>query len=684
MAKRTMAPEDAWLVRTAGDPRLSADGRRAAWVETTPDRETDKPAASIMVAPADGSEPARSFTHGPRDVSPRWSPDGRWLAYVSKADDQPARLHVAPLDGGAPRAVTDLPGGASQPAWSPDSTRIAFVSSVGAPEPAKDRTPVEQAAPRVVRGLYARQDDIGWFEGRRHLFVVDVASGEVSQVTDGDWDDDMPSWSPDGETLVFASDRGRGRNDRFGRSDAWLVAASGKGRARRLTRGRGRASFPQFSPDGATVAFIGHEAGDEGWNRDPGLYTVTVDATPGGGSSADGEPRRLGTDLDRPMGYGFLPTSPYAWLPGGDVAVLVADRGSLVLARVAGDGRGRSRVVVAPGTGQVDGFSMSTDGRTVAYTYMSVTEPHEVFVVPWRARGGNGAAAAVRVSHANDEVRDTFELAPMERYTTTAPDGLEVEYFVVRPPSGGRKPAAAGAPAAPAHLEIHGGPHGFHPIGMAFAYYQALAAAGFAVLLPNPRGSAGYGQTFTEACTYDWGGADFDDLMACVDDAVGRGIADPDRLTVGGYSYGGFMTAWTVGHSKRFRAAVVGAPVIDHVSMIGTTDIPGFSRFELGGTPWDRPEEYVKRSPLTYLPDVTTPVLIHHWDGDLRCPIGQAEELYTALRLLHKDVEFVRYPGGSHISRSPSQAVDRTARIIDWVTSHTRPSGGDGRRRRRR
>ena len=658
-SKRSFKAEDLYLVRTGGDVRLSPDAKRVAWVQTQFDKESDKAQTSIWVAPADGSEDPRSFTNGPRDTSPRWSPDGQYLAYVSAEEDKPAQLLLARLDGGAPRKVTDEAGGVSQPAWSPDAKRVAFVATVGGRAPAKDQSAVEKAEPRVVRGLFARMDNVGWYDGRRHIFILDVESGEVRQVTDGDWDDDMPSWSPDGALLVFASDRDRRRNDRALRSDAWVIDSNTtKPKPRRLTRARGRAAFPQFSPDGARVAFIGGEDGDQGWDRDAKLWVVSAKTN---GESA---PQILGADIDRPMGAAFLPVPPFTWTPEGDLLVLVMDQGRISVAKVRSDGSGPTKFALAP-EGQIDGFSLSQDGKQIAYTHLSVAEPSEVYVRPLAAK-----AEPVRVSRLNDEVRDTIALAPLERYTIKAGDGLEVEYFLIRPPA--KAGATSSSRRAPVHLEIHGGPHGAHAMGMALAYYQAVVSSGIAVLLPNPRGSSGYGQAFTEGCTGDWGGADFDDMLACVDDVIERGLGDPKRTTVGGYSYGGFMTAWAVGHTNRFKAAVVGAPVIDMVSMTGTSDLTAFCTFAMGGTPWDRPDEYSKRSPLTYLPDVSTPVLIQHWEGDLRCPIGQAEELYTGLKLLGKDAEFVRYPGGSHIGRSPSQAVDRVERIIDWIRTARR------------
>ena len=270
MAKRLIRPDDHYRLAALGDPRLSPDGARVAWVQTRMDEEKDRAQTSIWVAPVDGSEPPRPLTAGPWDHSPRWSPDGRWLAFVSKTDeDQPAQLWLARLDGGAPMEATDREGTVSQPSWSPDSSRIAYVSAVGVPKPQAEMTAAEKSQPRVVRGLAARLDNAGWLDGRRHVFVLDVSSGESSQVTQGDWHDDMPSWSPDGSLLAFASDRDKGRDDRQLRTDAWIVAVSG-GRPRRVTRGWGRAAFPAFSPDGRQLAFVGVADVAGWWSKDPG------------------------------------------------------------------------------------------------------------------------------------------------------------------------------------------------------------------------------------------------------------------------------------------------------------------------------------------------------------------------------------------------------------------------------
>jgi dipeptidyl aminopeptidase/acylaminoacyl peptidase len=298
MGKRGFRPEDGLRLKTATDPDLSADGRRV---------------------PLDGSAPARRFTEGPADKSPRWSPDRRWLAYISAGGEgtDPAHVRLAPLDGGVPARLGDLPGPVSELAWSPDSTRIVVVCRVGVPDRAK-ASAADRNAPRVVRGLAARLDGVGWQDGRRQLFVVDVPSGSARQLTRGDYDHDDPSFSPDGAAIVFASDRSARRDDRQFRSDAWVLPAAG-GRPRRLTNGKGRVSFPVFSPDGKTIAFAGQI--DDSWNADNHVFVVPAD-----GSAA---PETLAPDLDRPVVlFPGLP-APICWTSDRELLTLVADHGAV-------------------------------------------------------------------------------------------------------------------------------------------------------------------------------------------------------------------------------------------------------------------------------------------------------------------------------------------------------------------
>lgn len=670
-AKRhPISPEDNWLLRRVADPQVSPDGVRVAYVLTRNDRESNERQSSVWVAPMEGRGPARAFTQGKKDGSPRWSPDGRYLAFISDRGEK-GQVFLAPLDGGEARQLTKAPHGVNEIAWSPDGKRMAYVARAGEWKEPKDRDAAGKAAPRVIRDLRYRLDTIGYFDERRtHVFVADVETGEAKQITDGDWFDTQITWSPDGQSIAFSSDRERDRHQRQFRSDVWVVPASG-GRARRLTRGRGAANFPVFSPDGRFVAFVGHENGEAASSKHSHLMIVPA--------AAGEAPRSLSAPLDR--NAATVPgAQSSAWLPGSKGIVFLAqDRGTQALYRAGLQNGAVSKVL--DGERQIHQISLAPDGSRIAFVASWSSAPAEVYAASLEA-----GARERNLSRAQDELLRTAELASTRRLAYRAPDGLEVEAFVLYPPgyrAGKRYPLT---------LYIHGGPHGQHPTWGFSMRPQALAGAGHVVLMPNPRGSSGYGEAFQEACVRDWGGGDYEDLMAGVDALVKRGVADPERLYVTGYSYGGFMTTWVIGHTQRFRAAVIGAPVADHVSMVGTSDIPLFSNYELGGTLHTDIEEWWERSPLKHLPNATAPVLIEHHEGDLRCPVGQAEEIFQHLKLLGKKVEFLRYPGGFHIMEfhAPSQDVDYMQRANAWFASHApravrakARASADGRRPRR-
>jgi dipeptidyl aminopeptidase/acylaminoacyl peptidase len=653
LKKRLVQPDDLYLLKSVADPQVSPDGKQVAYLQSWADRETNETKSCIYVAPADGSRPARRFTQGSKDHSPRWSPDGRYLAFVSDRGEK-NQVFVAPLDGGEARQVTSAEHGAGQPAWSPDSAHIAYAARVGKYKDPKERDAHEKAEPRVIRNLRYKLDGVGFFDNRRaHIFTLDVESGETKQITDGDWYDDQPAWSPDGNLIAFVSDRGRDRYRRQWRADVWLVAATG-GPARKLTRSRGSTAHPTFSPDGRHIAFVGHEEGDAGLARNMELMVI-----PSRGGTA---PRSVSGSLDRPVaGWPmFMAGRTFAWLPDSGALIFIAgDRGTLAVYR-AGVANG-SVTRVLDGERQIEGLSLAPDGKRLAFGAVWLTSPPEIYAATL-----NGRTRESNLSRANHELKDSVVMGRLERLTHTASDGLEVESFVLYPD--GYRPGRR----YPLATNVHGGPHSFHPGSRAWIDFQSLAATGYVVLLPNPRGSTTYGEAFGEACVRDWGGADYEDILGAIDQLVELGVADPDRLYLGGYSYGGFMTSWAVGHTNRFRAAVVGAPVSNQVSMFGTGDIPLFDMHEIGGTPQQSPAEYALRSPVSYMANVETPVLLLHHEGDLRCPISQSEEIFHALKARRKEVEFVRYPGGFHTynTHAPSQTIDRVRRTIAWYESH--------------
>ena len=653
--RRALRPDDLLRICTVTDPQISPDGARVAFVVTAPDVAADKLVPGVWVAAIDGEGDAVPFaTDDGQAHSPRWSPDGKWLAFVSdRAGRAKPQLWVAPLAGGEPRCLTDTAHGVAAPVWSPDGTRMAYITRVGGRDPvATDAEPAAKNAPRVVRHLSERLDGFGWLDGRAHLFAVDVGGGDPVQLTDGEFDNQMPAWSPDGTSIAVVSDREPGNLDRYGVADIWVVPADG-GRARKVTASSGPVAHPAWSPDGNFIAYSGNDAGDRFWSAVSDIRVVAADGSAG--------PRSLTSPDHAAGGRLLLDGRVLAWHPDGTSVLFVAVAGGTVQVQRVTVAGGRVTTVVG-GDRAVTAFDIAADGRHVAFLSRYADHLPDVRSV----RLGRGRAEERVVHDPNAEVRDEVFMVTVERRTHVAADGREIESFVLRPPKAKKKEAT------PLVLDVHGGPHGFHPSTSVRMSVRAQieAASGYTVVMPNPRGSAGYGAEFLAACVGDWGGADYDDLIGAVDSCVDAGQADPDDLHLFGYSYGGFMSSWIVGHTGRFRSAVIGAPVTDLVSMTGTTDIPGFAVHEQGGLPWERSDEYGKRSPITYLPDVTTPVLVIHHEGDLRCPIGQGEELFALLRLLGKEAEMVRYPGGFHGIATPSQLVDQTERILGWYEAH--------------
>lgn len=645
--KQPFTPDDLYLLKQVLDPQLSPDGTLVAYVVLWPDKGDDENRTSVYLAPADGSAPGRRFTYGKKDHSPRWSPDGRTLAFVSDRGEK-GQVFLAPMDGGEARQLTHSKWGISQPAWSPDGTKITYAARTGDYTEPKDRKGAEKNAPRVIRDLRYKMDGIGFFDSRRmHIFVCDAASGEETQVTDGDYFDDHPAWSPDGRTIVFTSDRERARNRRHWRTDVWAVPARG-GAARKLTRSLGSAAHPAYSRDGKWIAYVGHENGDEGSAKNTHLMLVPA---------RGGPPRSVSEALDRPV---------LGWPAFGSGRAFNWSRDSRSLYFIAGD-RGRQSVYRAnlsgrftktlDGERQIEAFILSPDQQSIIFTAVWPSAPWELYTADLR----NGKRER-NLSQANNELVAGRDLADVERLSYTGRDGMPLEAFVMYPVgyrAGRRYPVA---------MNVHGGPHSFHPGAVSMLEYHSFASRGYVVLLPNPRGSATYGEAFSEACVRDWGGEDYQDILGAVDALIEKGVADKKRLFIGGYSYGGYMSSWAVGQTGRFRAAWVGAPCSDNVSMFGTSDIPLFDIHELGGLPQDLMEEYTQRSSTTHLRNVNTPVLLLHHEGDLRCPIGQSEEIFHALKSMGKTVEFVRYPGGFHryMTHAPSQTIDRVKRQIAW------------------
>ena len=643
-----MNPDDIWEMEYVGDVRISPEGSKTAIVVVSLDREKNEYRSRIELI---SGGKIKGFTRGDhRDSKPRWSRDGSTLAFVSHREEKGSQLYVIPADGGEPKRLAEFPEEIEDAAFSPDGKQIAFLARDQS-ESYKIEKPKDQP-PRKIDRLVYRLDSVGWTIDRpRHLFVVDAdGKREPVQITSGPNDTSGLSWSPDSKKLAFVSAR-HDTWDLDRKTDLYVVSAEG-GEPERITKTDSAHHSPSWSPDGSMIAVAWSPAPMDS----PHHAQIAVVEL------ATSKRRVLTESLDRqclPFGSMREP----AW-EGNDIYFTVEDAGRTHIYRVSSDGNEKPEPVVT-GVLQVTAFDVTSE--TMAFV---ATEPAllpDLFVMD----GDNPG----RITDYGDKFASKTHLAKPTRFTAISADGSEVEAWCMKPTefTEGKK--------YPMLLNIHGGP--FTQYGdRFFDEFQVYAGAGYAVVYSNPRGSSGYSEAWGRAIRgpkapdpgSGWGGVDYEDLMAVTDEALKRfDFIDGDRLGVMGGSYGGFMTSWMIGHTDRFKAACSERAVNNHLTMCWTSDIGPFFKSYFGPSYLEDPEEYLRMSPIRYVESIHTPVLILHSENDLRCPISQAEELFTALRILEREVEFFRFPGESHeLSRagSPKHREERFRILLDWFDRH--------------
>ncbi|URD61275.1 S9 family peptidase [Sphingomonas sp. KRR8] len=638
---------DLFNFSVASDPQISPDGRQIAYVRMTADPLKDRMAPSIwLIDVATGQQ--RPLVTGPGGPSsPRWSPDGKRLAYVSAVEGGSPQLFVRWMDRGDSVRVTGLPDSPSDIAWSPDGRRIAYVMRVPGDEPKLGSAPpkpegAQWANPlQVIDKVTYRADGAGYLQaGFDHIFLVDADGGAPRRLTSGSFDHEGPlSWTPDGRTILFSANLKPDWEINAVDSEVYSLPVDG-GAPVALTRRNGPDQSPRVSPDGRLIAFIGYDDRGKGYEQNH-LYVMNRD-----GSGV----RELAPGLDRSV-------DRLDWA-GNSLVVGYEEGGSYRVSRVGLDGRVSSLASSVVGSGldrpyAGGSWSVARDG-SVAFTSGNTQSPADVSVT----RGGS----ARRLTRLNDLWLGAKRLGEVRAFTAKAPDGGQVPSWLVLPPT--YQPGTR----VPMILEIHGGPYSSY--GPTFSTDDQLyAAAGYAVLYTNPRGSTGYGQRFADGIEKTYPGTDSDDLMAAVDAAIAQGVADPENLFVTGGSGGGVLTAWLVGKTNRFRAAAAQKPVINWTSMALTADgVPFFAKYWMGKLPWQDPQGYWARSPLSLVGNVKTPTLVVVGSEDYRTPVSEAEQYYAALKLAGVPTTLVKVPGASHggLTARPSQSAAKASAILAW------------------
>ena len=675
-SKRGITETDLYSFQWIANPQISPDGSHIVYTHVAVNSKRDGYDTSLWLVPSSGG-PARQLTSGPRDSGPRWSPDGKLMAFARSSEKdgkpQPSQIYLLSMEGGEARPLTEMPKSAGAPVWSPDGRYIAFSSTALLKdfEKKKDGKEEEPTDVRVITKAAYRMNGLGYYEPDRpnHIWTIEVpkvpsGAQKAKQVTTGEFSESDITWSRDGSKIYFTSNRVREPYYEPPDSDLYVVNATG-GDITKIASIDGPIREIALSPDGSHIAFVG------AINRGPGVpqrsysqpdlfitpvepnstpknLTANYDFDIGGG---------VGGDQAAPRGSGQ--SKPYWSRDGRFIYVVSAEEGRANLKRV--DAETGKVEALTTGDHDLSAYAATPDASKVAALISTPTNIGDLFVID----GKSGRLQ--QITHSNGELFSKLNLTEPAMIWYKSFDGKRIQAWVQRPPDfqEGKK--------YPMILDIHGGPHAAY--GYTFDHeFQWMAAKGYVVLYPNPRGSTTYGQDFGNIIQYHYPGDDYKDLMAGVDDLIQRGWVDPDRLGVTGGSGGGVLTNWTIGHTGRFKAAASQRSIADWRDFWYTADFTQFTPSWFRGSPWQEEADFKERSPITYVEKITTPLMLIEGEADYRTPPGAGgEQMFRALKYLKKPVVMVRFPGESHeLSRSgkPTHRVERLQHIVGWFDKY--------------
>jgi dipeptidyl aminopeptidase/acylaminoacyl peptidase len=665
----------------AADPQISPDGTQVVFTRVVVNEQKDDYETSVWIVPANGSDSPRRLTSGTRDASPRWAPDGKRVAFVRAVERegraQPAQIYLLSLDGGEARPITEIARGAGAPVWSPDGSMIAFTSTAR-PGERVDSGTAPASKPdsdvRVITSAVYRANSGGWNDPDRpsHIWVTRVSDGPAistpTQLTTGAYSEGGHIWSADGSRLFFASTRVDDAYYVASDSNLYAVAATG-GPITEIASIDGDIGNLALSPDGAAIAFVGtlHGSPQRSYSQ-PDLFVVDLK----GPSTARNLTSAYDFDINGGIGGDQAPprggsTRAPVWSADGQsITIIAGEQGDANLVRFD-RGSGKPAPVLA-GAHTVQSFTASRDGRTMVALVSTQTNIGDLFAVD--AAGAKAlsntpgsSAAPRRLTRVNEDLFKNIKLSEPEEISWTSFDGKKIQGWLLHPPDFDR------SKKYPFILEIHGGPHTAY--GNVFTHeFQWMAAKGYVVLFPNPRGSSNYGQDFGNIIQYRYPGDDYRDLMAGVDAVLKRGYLDEKRLGVTGGSGGGLLTNWTITQTDRFAAAVSQRSIADWAGFWYTADFSLFTPFWFRKAPWEDPADFIARSPITHVAKVKTPLMLIDGDDDLRTPPSDGGEMmFRALKYLKVPTVMVRFPGETHeLSRSgkPRHRIERLQHIVGW------------------